>query len=414
MFRVLPAVLAGLCVFGVATLAQDAKSRVDALFKFNDTDKDGKLQWAEVWQRTLDYRKAMQAPIIVKPGGDKGEDLEAMFADLLEPMDFLLADANKDLTVTRSELTAYIAKLDKNKAPEPAEWHWRQLMTVEIELYWDKLISYIDDDDDKHVSREELEGLMGKPLLEGEFEISDKDRSGALDKTEFITLKTRECLRGELVEYDLPDAVFRASGSAESAVERGEPETEDADETPRKDPDRETRATKSPGDATIKVGARWVARVRYPVRIEGKQVLEWAWTFYLYEITERTDYAWKISGTECDEHGKTLEGAKDGEYRFCAQPRYNIGHFDHYRMRKYAPKERTLKDHTIGAALFKSYKATEPFSWYYKRTNNNTVEAEVTLKGKMSWTNAYIDHTTLPLRAEMDNELYYEFIRWVK
>ncbi|MCC7508303.1 MAG: hypothetical protein IT464_02885 [Planctomycetes bacterium] len=414
MIRILPAVLAGLFVFSAIAQAQDTKPRIDALFKFNDTDKDGKLQWAEVWQRTLDYRKARQAPIVVKPGGDNGEDLDAMFADLLLPMHCLLADANKDLTVTRAELTSYIRKVDANKAPEPAEWHWRQLMAAEVELYWGKLINYIDEDEDERVSSEELLGLTGNALPDGEFEVCDKDSNGGLDKAEFVTLKARECLRGELVEYDLPDAVFRASGGTEAEVEGTEPEEGEEDDTAsRKDPDKETRSGWKEADATIKVGAKWIARVRYAHSIEGKQVTEWRWCFFRYEITAKSEYGWDIAGTECDDHGKVLEGAKVDAYRFNAQPRHRICHFEHEDMRRYAPKARTLKDLTIGTAVFKSYTTTEPYSWYYKRSNNNTVEAEFTMKGKMAWTNAFIDNTALPLRAEMDKELYYEFLRWM-
>ncbi len=414
MIRVFPVALAGLLAFAAIAQAQDTKHRVDALFKFNDTDKDGKLQWAEVWQRTLDYRKAMQAPIVVKPGGDNGQDLDAMFADLLLPMHCLLADANKDLTVTRAELTNYIKKVDANKAPEPAEWHWRQLMAAEVELYWDTLVAYVDDDDDKRVSSTELEGLMEKALPDGEFKICDKDLNGGLDKAEFVTLKTRECLRGELVEYDLAGAVFRAGGGTEAEVEGTEPEEgEEGETSSRKDPDKETRSGWKEPDATIKVGAKWVARVRYAHSIEGKQVTEWRWCYFLYEITGKTEYAWKITGIESDEKGVPMQGAKADDYPFNAQPRRHISHYEAESIRRYAPKVSKLKDLKVGDNLFKTVQQNEAFRWYYKRSNNNVLEAEVTLKGTLVWTNAFIDNTELPLRGEMDKELYYEFLRWV-
>ena len=254
MTRIIASSLVLFACTGTALLMQDAEpqpapaakdvetdSVVDKVLERNDTDKDGEITWKEV----VDLHES-RATAIAEAGASKDakkalEEVKEAYASLMPRMEFLLADADRNLEVTSAELRDFLVLSATEGTPKPELWHHEHLARDWVRGRWEQIIETVawdnkdsiakwnfvvaatwepsdddwnlnkDFDDGIERPKEELPDKDGwrRPtprLFNLEIDIVDKDQDGRLNQEEFAMFKARERMRGWWVD-ELTDTV---------------------------------------------------------------------------------------------------------------------------------------------------------------------------------------------------------------
>ncbi|MCL4731573.1 MAG: hypothetical protein KJ044_14195, partial [Planctomycetes bacterium] len=276
--RITPA-LAALTLLAPLALAQkrpDAKaldSRTDAILRFMDADNDGRIAWQEAWNKHNEHRSAVRSAERAEALGDDEKDfpgltrakVAAAYANLLEPLDALLADSNRNLSVDRGELRAFLARNAVGEAGKPQRWHYEQLCAAHVRRDWELWLRRLDRDNDGRFSRTEMDDHYLVDVSDKVFRAADADKDNHLTQAEFITLHVEHRLAGVTVEVSDAEDSVGVNGDAQSSA--GEKPADGAEPEKQPAPDdagnpRKTEATRpvARGDMRFKVGSSWVIR----------------------------------------------------------------------------------------------------------------------------------------------------------
>lgn len=277
---VLAMMLLGLC------RADEISDRADRAIKAGDFDNNGKWEWKEAFERWYNFHTTLK---VVEGDEDYEERVKNAFPDLVPAMDFLLADANDDLVVTRKELIDFF-KLDAaSKRPEPTRKKLETFSAAYVAAQWDTLCKLLDSDKDGKFSRAELDEHYPTTVNDECFKAADKNKDGKLDKAEYALFKVEEFQRGIYVDFD--ERGGEVGGAGGTGAEAGEKDPDDekpADEKKtaegkRPDESKKTGVKDAP-KSRLRVGSKWL--VRYRVEYKAKDGSgEDKWSYRLETVT---------------------------------------------------------------------------------------------------------------------------------
>ena len=238
--------------------ADEAGDRADRMLKAGDLDRNGKFEFSEAFERWHNFTTTMK---VVEGDEDYEERTRNAFPDLMEAMDFLLADTNDDLTLARKELLSFFKLEETGKKPEPSRKKLEAFSVALVNATWETLRKLLDTDKDGVFSRAELDEHYPVDINDECFKAADKDKNGKLDKAEYAVFKVEELQRGILVDFDERGGTVGGAGGTgaeagdKEAGEEKEPQAEGkkADES-RKTESREAKKSR------LRVGSTWRTR----------------------------------------------------------------------------------------------------------------------------------------------------------
>lgn len=226
-----------------------AKASVSAIsekMKFNDTGKDKKIQWDEVLKLHEKHDKEVAEARAEKKPEKALKKVDKEYKWLMQVAEFLLADADRDLVVTRDEYKGYVDLVLDDKEPKLELWHHEQFAKVWVDRHWASILETMDWDEVGSVSIEDMEGLYTWDIVSDDFYASDADKDERLNKAEYIKFKAHERLRGFWVDEVNHRIEYRdAHGNLISAGETAT--VKDGD--------------KAPDTEGMKLGSSWMTRV---------------------------------------------------------------------------------------------------------------------------------------------------------
>ncbi len=166
--------LAALAVPGALVLGQDAfKDKVDQTFEKVDSNKDGKLSAEEVKKSYKERQDALDAIYRESIGHDaekRIQDIYDKYEGVISIREFLMADADDDMVVTREELGQFYERIFTKHAkgpPKLSDKDFETLAAAEIDELWPKLIKF-DADKDGKLSKDELIKFAASEMKEAE------------------------------------------------------------------------------------------------------------------------------------------------------------------------------------------------------------------------------------------------------
>ncbi|MBP9891518.1 MAG: hypothetical protein KBG84_06390, partial [Planctomycetes bacterium] len=177
LIRYLSALLLLSCAFGLSK-ADEASDRADKMLKAGDQDKNGKFEWKEAFERWNNARESMQIA-----EGDEAleEKVRDAFPDVIEALDFLCADANDDLVLTRNELIECFKIQASGKDLKPSRKDLEAFNTEMVNHAWPVICKLLDANSDGVLSRAELDEKYPTDVNDECFKAADKNKSGSLD-----------------------------------------------------------------------------------------------------------------------------------------------------------------------------------------------------------------------------------------
>ena len=276
LVRLLPALT--LLAFALSTICADEKvplpQGADALFKASDTDSSGKLEWKEVFKRWDDFNASLK--IAVEQEDEIMERrVREFYADLLDPLDYLVADTDDDLLLSKNELLTWLTLDSEGKAKKPSRTDLETFSAAVVEAAWPGLLKLVDADQDNQISRAELKAKYPTDVDEKCFNKADKDGDGRLSQAEYGIFKVEEHQRGLFVEFDGNGGTVGGSGGtgAEAGGSEGEEPADDSKKTDA--PDKRTEAGGA-RKSRLRVGTTWNYS-HHPTRklVDGAEAVEW-------------------------------------------------------------------------------------------------------------------------------------------
>ena len=312
LIRYLSALLLLSCAFGLAK-ADEASDRADKMLKAGDQDKNGKFEWKEAFERWNNARESMQIA-----EGDEAleEKVRDAFPDVIEALDFLCADANDDLVLTRNELIECFKIQASGKDLKPSRKDLEAFNTEMVNHAWPVICKLLDANSDGVLSRAELDEKYPTDVNDECFKAADKNKSGSLDKTEYAIFKVEEHERGLFVEFDERGGSVGGAGGTGAQAGEDEPEKENERKEEPKKGDAERRSeVKEKKSSRIRVGASWLSRSLIQGKAadgSGKET----WHYQLATVTaittkgEETTVVWK--SVQTNEKGDPIEGGSGG------------------------------------------------------------------------------------------------------
>ncbi|MCC6573900.1 MAG: hypothetical protein IT462_08915 [Planctomycetes bacterium] len=176
MKRLLMAMVAAaaLATPAALVLAQDAfKDDVDKTMKVADTNKDGKLSGDEAkstYKEREDALNAIYRESIGKDASERIDEIYKKYDGVISYRDFLKADGDDDMTVTREELTEFYARTNTKHSkgpPKLSDKDFEVMAAEELDEMWPRLLKF-DADKDGKLSREELIKFAASEMKESE------------------------------------------------------------------------------------------------------------------------------------------------------------------------------------------------------------------------------------------------------
>lgn len=214
----------------------DVSSELTAALKHNDTNGDGKIAWQEVLDLHDSRAKAAAKAEESKEPKKALDEVKLKYASLMPRLQFLLADADRDLEVTEPELRTYLLKSATEGAPKPELWHHEQMARDWVEKRWARIRGIIScdekdsiekfkmemayawqpNDDDWNLNKDfddGIERIEDQPpdengwrrpsafrVFKAEIEKVDKNGDDRVSKEEYVVFKARERMRGWWVD----------------------------------------------------------------------------------------------------------------------------------------------------------------------------------------------------------------------
>ena len=263
--RFLPALFL-LLLLGSAVVAQPDPA--DAV-KLHDKNRNGKIEWAEVQQTRTDF----ETRLANAKTDDAREQVELDYAALLEPMDFLLADANQDLVASVAELRAFNLLCADGKRPKPELWHHEQMTKLWVAANWDALLELMDEDNDKLISFVELALAYPADFKPEDLQRIDKNNDNKFNQAEYATFKANERLAGAFI--DEIEGVVGVAGGTEAGA--GAPDDAGDSDDPGLRGADDSHETTTGDEDEMKPGSSWQHR---EVR-NGRTSWQWSRITYL-------------------------------------------------------------------------------------------------------------------------------------
>jgi hypothetical protein len=379
------------CAIGVSR-ADEAGDRADTLLSAGDLDKNGKFEWNEAFERWNNFRDALK---LVEGDEDLEAKIRATFVDLMEPLDYLGADADDNLVLTRKELFTWLKAESTEKAAEPSRKDLETFSTSAVNAAWATLCKLLDADQDGQFSRAELDEKYPTDVNDDCFKASDKNKDGKLDKAEYAIFKVEEFQRGLFVEFD--EQGGSVGGAGQTGAEAGEKEVPKAAGN-EKDAGKKTEA-KAAKASRIKVGTHWTFRCLVGTsEVDGKEIQHWK-----YELNTISAIV-KQGGDDVVEH-KDVEVNENGEVVPDGSGGGGAGVLYIGKNAKYLPAAKDLVSVTVKAGTFDC--AISEIKDYPSRRAASR-DKKLTAK---CWT-TYIDGMPLCVKIELEGEIIVELLEF--
>lgn len=330
------------CAFGWAR-ADDASDRAERMIRAGDQDKNGKFEWKEAFERWNNARQSMQVA-----DGDEAleEKVRAAFPELIEALDFLAADTNDDLVLTRKELLESFKIEAAGKELKATRKDLEVFYAEVVNESWPAICKIVDTNADGALSRAELDDNYPTKVNDDCFKAADKNKSASLDKTEYAAFKVEEHERGLFVEFDeRGGSVGGAGGTGAQAGEDGpEKEKDKKAEAKKGDAEKKTEV-KERKSSRIKVGTTWLMRYRIEYKSDDGSGDD-KWRYQLCTITaiatksDETTVDWKHASA--NEKGEAIDQPSGGGSRVLYTG----------KNAKYLPPSKDLVTVTVTAGTF--------------------------------------------------------------
>lgn len=177
-----------LSLFVWAAQAQKAEAkpatRAAALIKANDADRNGKIEFKECFSRA----RKLERELHQAQDAARRAVLEKATPDVLAPADFLAADVNDNLSLSREELEAFLTAQSGGQAPAMNEADQETLFKARWEDSWPDLLKRMDANRDRKLSLSELAPRFPRELTAEEFAKADTGKDQCLEFSEFFAM----------------------------------------------------------------------------------------------------------------------------------------------------------------------------------------------------------------------------------
>lgn len=212
--------------------------KIDAIFETYDTDKDGSISWTELRTVNKDWEAARAArrknrddatgtsapaptgspsPTGARPSptgesksGAVAPDMSRFKERLGEEM-YVIADRDDDLKLTREELVAALNADEIERLDWVTDKDCQNIAEGVADQNWPRMLENKDGDKDGALSRDEMVGGSKGEKAQKQFDESDTNKDGKVDKAEYTKMLAADMKR-EIADDKARKMAKRAGG----------------------------------------------------------------------------------------------------------------------------------------------------------------------------------------------------------